>query len=162
MKNNKEVIKVNVTHLADLFHPFDNDDISDELQDFIEERCSNTVKYDLVIKFITSKDLTDTMKDKIVTAIRSHYGLDVKYTELSNRRMKQLNFIYLLIGIIMIFGLRAFGIDLSFTYILDIIGSLMIWESVYNLVFMNSENDQKIILDKKIMRAKIVFEKKKE
>jgi hypothetical protein len=76
--------------------------------------------------------------------------------------MKQLNVIYLMIGIIMIFGLRAFNVDLSFTYILDIIGSLMIWESVYNLVFMDSEMDQKVILDKKIMQAKIEFEKKED
>ena len=162
MKSNKEVIKVNVTNLSDLFHPFDNDDISDELQDFIEERCSNTTKYDLVIKFITAKELTEQMKEKIVTAIRSHYGLDVKYTELSNKKMKQLNVIYLIIGIVMIFGLRALNIDLSFTYILDIIGSLMIWESAYNLVFMDSEMDQQIILDKKIMKAHIKFEKKKD
>ena len=160
MKSNEEVIKVIVTDLSDLFHPFDNDDISDELASYIEKRCSNTHRYDLVIKIFTDKELTKEMKIKIINAIRSHYGLDVRYTELSNKNMKYLNVIYFIIGFMMIFGLRAMNIDLSFTYILDIIGSLMIWESVYNLIFMDSEMDQQIILDKKIMNAKIVFEKR--
>ena len=160
MKSNEEVIKVIVTDLSDLFHPFDNDDISDELASYIEKRCSNTHRYDLVIKIFTDKELTKEMKIKIINAIRSHYGLDVRYTELSNKNMKYLNVIYFIIGFMMIFGLRAMNIDLSFTYILDIIGSLMIWESVYKLIFMNSEMDQQIILDKKIMNAKIVFEKR--
>ena len=93
MKNDKEVVKVYVDNLEDIFNKFDNNDISDELANYIEQRCSRTAKNSMEINIITKEELDNEQKDKLVTAIRSHYGLENKYLGIEIKKLNNANII---------------------------------------------------------------------
>lgn len=156
-----EEVVIKVSDIDTLFNYFDEDDISDELANYIENRCSRVLKKEMIIKIITDNKLDDDQKDKIVNAIRTHYGLETKYTMIDNHRTNLVNLILLCIGVLIIIVESIIQVFDTLLNIIDIIGCFIIWESAYNLLFTDSEMDRKIDRAKKIINSKIIFEVKK-
>lgn len=157
-----EIIKVRVDDIEDIYHQFDNKDISDELATFIENRCSRTSKTKVHLEIITKNELTNNQKDKVVTAIRSHYGLETKFIEMDIRRLKKVNIYYFIAGLLIILIANALPIGKYIPEVIDILGGFIIYESSFNLLFTDSELDMKIDRAKKIGKAHIYFSKDKE
>lgn len=161
MKNDKEVVKVYVDNLEDIFNKFDNNDISDELANYIEQRCSRTAKNSMDINIITKEELDNEQKDKLVTAIRSHYGLENKYLGIEIKKLNNANILYFIIGIMIIFVANILPIGKFIPEVIDILGGFIIYESAFNLLFIDNELDLKSYRNKKIEKAHIKFEIKK-
>ena len=75
-----EIVKINVDSIDDIFNKFDSNDISDDLAIYIENRCSRVKKQEMQIDIITKEKLDSKDKEKVVIAIRSHFGLETKYS----------------------------------------------------------------------------------
>lgn len=156
--NNVEIVKIVVDDLDEIFHQFDYNDISDELATYIENRCSRLAKNEMCIKIITDRELSNQEKDKIVSAIKCHYGLEIKYVGIDIKKMKRVNIYYFLSGLLTILIANLLSIGPFFVEVIDILGCFIVWESAFNLLFTDNEMDLKIDRAKKISKARIEFD----
>lgn len=157
-----EIIEVMVDDIEEIYHQFDNKDISDELATFIENRCSRTSKTKVHLEIITKSELTNSQKDKVVTAIRSHYGLETKFIQMDIKRLQKVNIYYFIAGLLTIFVANVLPIGKYIPEIIDVLGGFIIYESAFNLLFTDSELDMKLDRAKKIGKAHIYFSKNKD
>ena len=157
---NVEVIEITVDDVDDIFHKFDNSDISDELASFIENRCSRIAKNEVHIRIITGVELTNTQKDSIVTAIRSHYGLETKFVKLDIKKLQKVNICYFVAGLLTILIANIISIGTYITEVVDVLGGFIIYESAFNLLFTDNQLDLRIERARKISKAHIYFSKK--
>ncbi len=156
--NNMEIVKIVVNDLDKIFHQFDCNDISDELAIYIENRCSRLAKNEMCIKIITERELSNVEKDKIVTAIRCHYGLEIKYVGIDIKRMKRVNIYYFISGLLVILIANLLSVGAFLVEVVDVLGCFIVWESAFNLLFTDNEMDLKIDRAKKISKAQIEFD----
>ena len=152
-----EEVVIKINDVNNIFNSFDDNDISNELAGYIESRCSR-IKNKMKIKIVSQEELDDKLKNKIINAIRTHYGLETKYSMLDNRRTNQANILLFITGILVIIVENVLNIFHSLIDIIDILGGFIVWESAYNLLFTDSEMDRKIDRANKISTSKIVFE----
>ena len=155
-----EIVKIIIDDIEDIFNKFDKNDISDELATYIENRCSRIKKNELVINIYTKDDLENVIKDKIVDAIRKHFGLETKYNLLESNRRKIANMLLIIAGVLIILLKNLVPLFNTIFDILDIIGCFIIWESAYNLIFTDNEEDRKTDRSKKISNCLIKFKKR--
>ena len=158
MKSDIEIVKVNVDNFDDLFNKYDSDDISDSLALYIENRCSRTTKNKLRIIISTKEELNKLEKDKIVTSIRSHYGLENKYLDIEIKKMNKVYMMYFFVGLLTVFVGNILSLGTYIPEVIDIIGGFIIYESAFNLFFKDNELDLRSYLIKKIGSAHIDFE----
>lgn len=158
MKNTSELVNVYVDDIDDLFNKFDNEDISDDFAQYIENRCSRTKKNELTIKLITKFDLDKHQKDRIVTAIRSHYGIENKFLGLEVKKINRVNICYLIAGLLTILVGTSIHIGSYIPEVIDVLGGFIVYESAFNLLFTDNELDLKSYRAIKISKAHVVFE----
>ena len=155
-----EEINIYIDNIDEIFNMFDCTDISDELATYIENRCSRIKKNELVINIYTKDDLENVIKDKSVDAIRKHFGLETKYNLLESNRRKIANMLLIIAGVLIILLKNLVPLFNTIFDILDIIGCFIIWESAYNLIFTDNEEDRKTDRSKKISNCLIKFKKR--
>ena len=152
-----EEIKVYISDYDSLFNTFDKNDISDELATYLENRCSRLKNRKIVIKFISSKTISDNDKDRLVDALRSHFGLEIKYNLIESKRRNITNLVLMLVGLLILIFKNILPLLNTLFDILDIFACFIIWESAYNLLFTDNESDINIRRAKNISNAKIEF-----
>lgn len=152
-----EEVKVYVNDYNCLFNAFDKNDISDELAVYIENRCSRLKKKKMVIRFISNNNISDRDKDKLIDALRSHFGLNIKYNLIESKRRNITNLVLMLVGLLILIFKNILPLLNTLFDILDIFACFIIWESAYNLLFTDNESDINIRRAKKISNAKIEF-----
>lgn len=152
-----EEIKVYINDYDSLFNVFDKNDISEELAIYIENRCSRLKNKEMVIKFISNKTISDKDKDKLLDALRSHFGLEIKYNLIESKRRNLTNLVLMLVGLLILIFKNILPLLDTLFDILDIFACFIIWESAYNLLFTDNESDINIRRAKKISNAKIEF-----
>lgn len=155
-----EIVKIMVDYIDDIFNKFDNFDISDELATYIENRCTRVKKQQMLIEIYTNQELSGEMQDKIVNAIRSHFGLETKYSLIDIKQRKILNIIYFLSGLFIMIFKNWLPLTVTIKDIVDILGCFIIWESTFNLLFTDNEMDKKTAQAKKISNSRISFKVK--
>ena len=156
-----EIVNVKVKEFDDLFNLFDENDISDELATYIENRCSRTMKNDMIIKIFTDDELDNKQKDRVVTAIRSHYGIEKKFLEIEIKKLQKVNIYYFIAGVLTIFIANFLPIGKFIPEVIDVLGGFIIYESAFNLLFTDNELDLKCYRAIKISKSKVVFEYEK-
>jgi len=152
-----EEVKVYINDYDSLFNVFDKNDISEELATYIENRCSRIKNSEMVIKFISNKTISDKDKDKLVDALRSHFGLEIKYNLIESKRRNLTNLVLMLVGLLILIFKNILPLVHTLFDILDIFACFIIWESAYNLLFTDNESDINIRRAKKISNSKIEF-----
>ena len=156
-----EIVNVKVDNIDDLFNNFDDEDISDELATYIENRCSRTMKNDMMIKIFTKEELDNETKDKIVTAIRSHYGIEKKFLDIEIKKLQKVNIYYFIAGILTVLVANVLPLGKFIPDVIDVLGGFIIYESAFNLLFTDNELDLKSYRAIKISKSRIMFEYKK-
>lgn len=152
-----EEVNIYIDNLDEIFNTFDNNDISDELALYIENRCTRLKNNKMVIKFISEYEVSKENQSKIINALRSHFGLEIKYNTLENKKRNIINLIIMLVGLLILLFKNILPLTTTIFDIFDIFACFMIWESTYNLLFTDNESDIKIARAKKIISAKITF-----
>lgn len=152
-----EEVNIYIDNLDEIFNTFDNNDISDELALYIESRCTRLKNNKMVIKFISEYEVSKENQNKIINALRSHFGLEIKYNTLENKKRNLVNLVIMLVGLLILLFKNILPLTTTIFDIFDIFACFMIWESTYNLLFTDNESDIKIARAKKIISAKITF-----
>ena len=152
-----EEVNIYINNLDEIFNNFDNNDISDELALYIENRCTRVKNSKMVIKFISEYEMSKENQGKIIDALRSHFGLEIKYNTIENKKRNLVNLIIMLVGLLILLFKNILPLTATIFDIFDVFACFMIWESAYNLLFTDNESDVKIARAKKIISAKIMF-----
>ena len=155
-----EIVKIVVDDIDDIFNKFDSNDITDELATYIENRCSRVKRQEMQIDIITKEKLDPKIKEKVVIAIRSHFGLETKYCIDDIKKRKILNIALFLLGIFILIFKNLIPLLNTITDIANILAWFIMWESSYNLLFRDTAFDIKIDRAKKISNCQILFKVK--
>lgn len=159
MKKELEVIRIEVGELSSLFNPYDSMDISNELAEYIEKRCSRISKSKIEIDIISKEEIDKDKREKIVDAIRRHYGLEIKHISRANKKMQIANILYFIAGIFIILLDSIVYNYMKFVIpeIINILGWVIIWESCFNLLFTDHQMDLTVSMARKIEKCHINF-----
>ena len=162
MKKEKLNINITLNKHTQIFNPYNKEQLSDELSNYIYNSCKGTpTKKNIKINIMHDHELKEEEKKEIVDAIRSNFGIDIKENILNIRYELSLELLLIFIGTMLLIiskvfhNLNAFVID----EVISIFGWVMIWEAAYHFVFVDIK---KIIENKrlkKLTEAKINFRK---
>lgn len=158
--NKRENIVIDIDDIEDIYNQYNKNELNDDLANYIEKRCSRLKKNKVDITFVTNEELNDIEKNKINDLVRSHYELEIKYLNIDVKKIKTANTVYLIAGILIIIIEMILKDFFLISTVIDILGWVLIWESVFNLLFTDNELDIKLSRAKKILNSNITFEKK--
>lgn len=164
MKKEKIEINVTINKETEIFNPYNKEQISDELSNYIYNQCKGSpINKNIKIKINHNFEIKENEKKEIIDAIRSNFGIDIKENILYLKYHFAIETILIIIGSIFIVASRL--IDALNTILIDeivsIFGCVMIWEVAYNIIFA----DIKILIQnkrlKRLTKSKINFNKTK-
>lgn len=163
----KEKLNINITLEKDtqIFNPYNNKQLSDELGNYIYNCCKGTPsKKNIKISIFHNYDLQDDEKKEIIDAIRSNFGVDIVENILRFRYDLSLELLLILIGSLLL--LLSKVLTNMETYVLQelisIFGCVMIWEAAYNFIFQDIKTTIENKRLKKLTEAKIIFKYKED
>ena len=161
MKEKKRLeINIEINEDSKIYNEYNSTQLSDELNNYIYNQCKGTkVKTNINININHCNKLNDDEKEKIIDAIRSSYGLQIKENllNLKDEHIKQL--ILILIGMIIIIIshlLLSYKLDLI-ADLTSILGYVLLWEIAYNIVFVETIKRNELRRLERLKKAKITF-----
>jgi len=161
MKEKKRLeINIEINEDSKIYNEYNSTQLSDELNNYIYNQCKGTkVKTNINININHCNKLNDDEKEKIIDAIRSSYGLQIKENllNLKDEHTKQL--ILILIGMIIIIIshlLLSYKLDLI-ADLTSILGYVLLWEIAYNIVFVETIKRNELRRLERLKKAKISF-----
>lgn len=152
------VINVNIKKKEDYTSKFNDNILSKELSNYImEEYKSFDIRENFYIE-ITSEYVMDNFeKDKIIDMIRANFGTEISEMIYRRKRAIRMDIITFVFAIIALsFYLFSSDIPILSEFIL-VFSWVLIWESVYNLIFVGFNNKIDIERRKKLTNCKIIF-----
>lgn len=157
----KSIIDITLNEKEDYLNKFNNKRISKDLNDYIIEECKGTELNDNIeIHINTNFKMEEKEKDELVDMIRENYGIDISDIEELLKKMYIINTIMILVGIIiLVIWFLSINIPILSEFIL-IVGWVLIWEGISNIMYQTAKNAIKIKRRKKLTTCKIVFNDK--
>lgn len=160
MNTDEIIIDITINDLEDITNRFNSKKLSDELSNYIYNECKgNSLKENIKINIHTTKDFTNEEKGKIVDMIRSNYGIDIKENMLYIKYTNIKGIILFIVGIFLI-CIYNFLNNFELSWIpetLLIISWVVVWEAVYNFIFLETQKRIEIKRLKKLTNCKIDF-----
>jgi len=162
VEDNDVIISIYINKLNNFYNEIDADELtlSDDIVNFTNSRIKNVPqKYNVVLEFDTPS-IKKKEKEKIVSIIRSHYGLasSLEQNVLKNNKLKAITFF--IIGTIFLF--ISYYTSNIIRDIISIAGWVAIWETVSVLLFDNIKiRTSKLNIDR-LYNAKIEFKERKK
>lgn len=163
MKKQKLNINITLDKNTQVFNPYNKEQLSDELSNYIYSCCKGTpTKKNIKINILHNHKLEDEEKKEIIDAIRSNFGIDIQENLLQIQYELSLEILLIFIGTILLItskvfhNLNAFVID----EVISIFGWVMIWEAAYHFLFVDIKKFIENKRLKKLTEAKINFKQK--
>lgn len=160
MNKNINNIDININDYYDVCNKFNNSILSDELSMYIYNECrGKSFKDEFKINIKSKTKLSKEQKNKIVDMIRSNYGIDIKENMISIKYTNIGGIVLSILGVLLIILynlLNKFNLSWISEVIL-IISWVMIWEAVYNFIFLETKKYIENKRYKKLTTCKIYF-----
>ena len=161
---NKEKLKINITldKNTEIFNPYNKNQLSDELSNYIYNSCKGySNRKNIKINIIHNHEINEEEKEKIIDAIRSNFGIDIKENILQIEYELGLEVILILLGTILLITSKLFHqLDtIVIDEVISIFGWVMIWEAAYHFLFVDIKKMIENKRIKKLTEAKITFKK---
>lgn len=157
----KNIIKVTLNKKEDYLNKYNNKRISKELNDYILEECKAIdINNNIEIQINTNFKMDEREKNHLVDIIRETYGLDISDIEELLRKLYFINALMIIFGIIILiiwFLIRNIPILAEFVLI---IGWILIWEGINNIMYQTVKNAIKVKRRKKLTTCKIIINDK--
>ena len=154
----KNIIEITLNKKEDYLNKFNHKRISKELNDYILEECRVVeLKDSIEIHISTNFEISEEEKNCLVTMIRVNYGIDISDIKSLLKKLYILNIIMILTGIIfLVIWFLSSNIPVISEFIL-IVGWILIWEGIINIMYQSVKNTIKIKRRKKLTNCKIIF-----
>lgn len=160
MKNKKRIeIEITLNENTQIYNTFNNKQLSDKLSNYIYYQCKGApTKSNINININHNFKMSDEEKIKIIDAIRSNYGIDIKENILTIKHEHIKELILLLLGsILLILSNILVNKNALLGEIISIFGCVIIWEIAYNIVFIETTTRIQNQRLERLKKAKIVF-----
>lgn len=163
---NKKRLEINITinEETNIFNKFNNEQLSEDLSDYIYSNCKgNSINKNITINIIHKHKLKNEEKHKIIDAIRANYGMDIRENNMKIKYEIIIEILLVIIGSILIsFSqlIDALNIHLI-DEIISIFGCMIVWEVAYNIIFNNSKMYIENKRLRKLTEARINFKEEK-
>ena len=159
MEGKKEIIIV-INEKSQLYNPFNNSQLSDELREYIYNQIKGiSFKTDIFISVYHNYEMSIYDKKKLVNEIRESFGLDIRENYISNKFESYKRTVLLILGMLLLTLSHLFTAD--YLYLINqffgISGWIMIWEYIYSLIFFNLKIRYDNKRYDKLVRSKIYF-----
>jgi len=154
----KNIIEITLNNKKEYLNKYNNNRISKELNDYILEECktielNNDIELHIDVKF----KINDNEKHKLLDMIRENYGSSIREIEILLKKIYLLNILMILSGtVFLMFYFISSNIPVISEFIL-IIGWILIWEGIYNILYQSFKNAINIKRRKKLTNCKIIF-----
>ena len=141
MDNN--IIEVDIKSKEGIFNPFNENQISDELGNYIFRNSKKgSINAKLIIKIDNKIFLSDNDKERLVDAIREYFGLLVREKIIYNRFNNIKKMILFMVGVILMLLSNMMRDSLGFIIpeVISIFGLVATWEVVHIVLFSDNKN----------------------
>ena len=161
MKNNETIkIKIELNEQTKIYNEFNNNQLSDELSNFIYNQCKGISNIsDIELNINHNFKMTEEEQIKLVDSIRANYGIDVKENLIKIKQEHFKELLFLILGILLLIFSNLFSyINASLMdEVISIFGCVTVWEVAYNIIFIETRirEDNKRL--KKLTEIKINF-----
>ena len=160
MKKEKLSINVTLDKNTVVFNPYNSEQLSDDLSNYIYSQCKGySSSRNIMINILHSHNLSEDEKHAIIDAIRSNFGVDITENILNMKFSMFLEVFLVCFGTILLVASKVF--DKLNTFVLDdvisIFGWVMIWEAAYHFLFVDIKDMFENKRFKKLTEAKISF-----
>lgn len=157
----KDIIEITLKHREDYINKFNKKRISKELNDYIIEECRGIdLKNNIELHINTNFKMNEEEKNNLVDMIRENYGLDIRDIEELLKKLYIVNVIMIFLGILLlVIWFVILSIPILSEFVL-IVGWLLIWEGLNNIMYQSVKNMIKIKRRKKLTSCKITFNTK--
>ena len=154
----ENIIKINIKKKEDYVSKFNDNILSRELSNYIiDEHKSFSIKDSFHIEVTTDYEMNEKEKEKFVDMIRHNYGTEISEMISKRKRSIFMDIITLLLaGIALVFYLLSSDVPILSEFIL-VFSWVLIWESMYNLIFGGFTNKIDIERRRKITECKVLF-----
>jgi hypothetical protein len=151
-------IIVELKSKEDYLNPYNKDKINSALSAYILDECKAIKSKDKIkIEVRSSFVMNEDEKENFVHLIRANFGIDIKEILFLEKRFMVFNLIVLLIGFSLIYVENIFLNVPIFAEVIGVAGTLLIWETIYNLSFHRISNYIAISRLKRLCNSKINF-----
>lgn len=165
MKKEKLNINITLNKNTEIFNPYNKEQLSDELSNYIYGCCKGySNNRNIKINIIHNHEIDEEGKIKIIDAIRSNFGIDIKENILNIRYELGLELLLILVGTILLITSKLFHLlnTIVIDDIISIFGWVLIWEAAYHFVFVDIKKMIENKRLKKLTEAKIYFKQIKD
>ena len=165
MKREKLIINITLDKDTVVFNPYNCEQLSDGLSFYIYSQCKGTpANHGITINIFHSHVLSDDDKHRIIDAIRSNFGVDIRENILNIRFRLSLEMFLIFLGTILLIASKLFHWlnTLVLDEVISIFGWVMIWEAAYHFLFVDIKEMIENKRLKKLTEAKINFKKIKK
>ena len=151
---NEIILKVKDKNI--LFHPLNDEFLSESLDQYLIKSCILINQKEVVLRIRGKFSKTD--EGKIKNTIHSFYENKTIYCIKKDKMDDTKRFFLLLLGIILILMSYVFSFVLREIFL--VAGWVAIWEMFSDLLFKENERKKEISLYRKLAESKIVFDNK--
>ncbi len=159
----KSIIEVTLPSKEDYLNKFHSNKISFELSDYILSECkaihpNDSLEIHITCDFPISKE----EQKNLIDMIRENYGTDIHEMYILVEKTKIINLLAFLMGIIFLFINLFVNFIPVVSEIILIFGWVLIWESIYNILYGGLKNRLMIHRLKRLTSCKIYFKENKK
>ncbi len=165
MKREKLNINITLERNTQIFNSYNNEQLSDELSNYIYNSCKGTpTKKNIRINIIHNYEMNDDEKKEIIDAIRSNFGIDIQENILQIQYELSLEILLIFLGTILLVTSKVFHNlnTIVIDEVISIFGWVMIWEAAYHFIFIDIKKFIENKRLKKLTEAKINFKYQKD
>lgn len=155
----KNIININVllNEEDDMYHKYNKETLNPELGKYMYDECLGySLKNEIIINIKANFDMDKELKNKLVSLIRSNYGLEVREQLIYSKYTNIKTIIFFTIGILFLIINQVLNANFISEVFL-IIGWLGIWDTLEQICFVDTKKRVKIKRLKKLTKAKINF-----
>ena len=153
-------INIMITKESQLYNPFNNSKLSNELGEYIYSQFKGIpLKKDVVLSIHPNFKMTDSEKRKLVNEIRENFGLNIRENilTLQFQRIKELVILFIGLSLIAIAHLLVANYYYNLQQFLSIFGWVLVYECFSCFSFINTKlryENKKYV---KLIKSKIIF-----
>jgi hypothetical protein len=154
------IINIYIPNKEILYNKFNQEELSLELSDYIDKQISRfSFKGIITIKIHSSVNFTKEEQEDIVSLIRRHYGLIISEKQLIAREKLPKKLYFLALGIILLATSVLFpsGTGVVTKELLSITSWIIIWETIENIIYDDTENKIMEQRASQVIKGKIEF-----
>ena len=160
MYKNECFIELDVDGIEDLYNKYNHEELAIGLSEYLEREITKaSVKSKIIIRVNLLSEMPKEKYTNLVSSIRKYYGHNISEMLNERKEVNIKNAILILAGLLFIFisELSIKADIFMITTLFSVIGGVVIWDIVSDIIFKDSEKRLVLNRSKQLANAKVIF-----